>query len=243
MKIKTIYEDSQICVIDKPSGIVVNKSDTTKGLETIQDWAEKEFNIKEDKENESDFYKRGGIVHRLDKETSGILILAKTQHAFDNIQKQFKDRLVKKTYIALAHGKVVPEDGEIAVPVGRLPWNRTQFGIIPGGRESKTLYKVLRNYFNDRENEILSLVELYPQSGRTHQIRVHLKYIGHPIFSDFLYAGRKTSKKDRLLLERVFLHAYKISFIHPDTEKEINLTSEIPDELQKLLENFQIKQL
>jgi len=184
-----------------------------------------------------EFINRGGVVHRLDKETSGILLLAKNPEAFIELQRQFKEREVKKVYQALAHGKV-PQEGEINVPVGRLPWNRKQFGIVPGGRESKTEYKVLATYENPKDKEILSLVELYPQSGRTHQIRVHLKYIGHPIFADFLYAGRKTARKDRNILPRVFLHAAKISFSHPKTHETMTFESPLPIELRELLDKL-----
>lgn len=243
MTIQIIYEDSDLLIIDKPAGIVVNKSDTTINQTTVQEWTEDKlrFEVSDVENSESDFYKRGGIVHRLDKETSGVLIIAKNVESFEKIQKQFKDRIVKKTYIALAHGKILPEVGEIDVPVGRLPWNRKQFGIFPGGRESKTLYKVVKYYQDTETNEILSFVELYPQSGRTHQIRVHLKYIGHPIFSDFLYAGRKTSKKDRRRIERVFLHAFRISFLHPSKNEEVAFESPLPKSLSDFLKTLIIK--
>ena len=256
MNIHIVYEDNELLIIDKPAGITVNRAETTKHETTIQDWAEDKIDIKkyatevhekiqqthsEEKiwDPKIEFYKRGGVVHRLDKETSGVLILAKNPLAFENIQKQFKEREVKKVYLALAHGKINPQTGEINVPVGRLPWNRNRFGILPGGRESKTLYKIITYYQNPKDKEILSLVELYPQSGRTHQIRVHLKYIGHPIFSDFLYAGRKTARKDRNILPRVFLHAAKISFTHPVTDKIISFESPLPNNLADLLEKFE----
>ncbi len=241
MNIKIIYEDDDLLIIDKPAGIIVNKSDTTANQFTIQEWTEDKLDLVKESpliDIESDFYKRGGIVHRLDKETSGILIIAKTIDAFDKIQKQFKERKVNKTYISLAHGKIIPESGEINVPVGRLPWNRKQFGILPGGRESKTLYKVLKYYKNPKTNEALSLVEIYPQSGRTHQIRVHLKYINFPVFSDFLYAGRKTARKDRKVLPRVFLHAAKVTFTHPAEGKEVRFESALPNELSELLKDL-----
>lgn len=240
MSITILYEDDDLLIIDKPSGVIVNKSETTTNQITVQEWAEDKLRVKSEKlkvDKESDFYKRAGIVHRLDKETSGILIIAKNLKSFENLQKQFKDRVVKKTYIALAHGKIMPGTGEIDVPVGRLPWSRKQFGIFPGGRESKTLYKVLRYYALHPGGEVLSLVELYPQSGRTHQIRVHLKYIGHPVFSDFLYAGRKTARGDRKILPRVFLHAAKISFSHPTTGQVVTLESLLPPLLQEFLKN------
>jgi len=237
---KVIYEDDVILVLDKPAGITVNKSDTTVGEQTVQDWVEEKFRIQNSEfriDEETDFYKRAGIVHRLDKETSGILLVAKTPQAFENLQKQFKERIVKKTYIALAHGKIDEETGEIRVPVGRLPWNRKRFGIIPGGRDSITKYKILKIKYQiiNGKKEPLTLLELYPETGRTHQIRVHLKYFNHPIFSDFLYAGRKTARSDRKILGRVFLHAAKISFKHPQTGKEVTFESPLPQDLREFL--------
>jgi len=243
MNFKIIYEDDDVLVLDKPAGITVNKSQTTINQITVQDFLEKKLNI-DSKEyldkNVSDFYKRAGIVHRLDKETSGILIVAKNQKSFENLQAQFKNRTIKKTYIALAHGNIYPEEGEIRVPVGRLPWNRKRFGVLAGGRDSITKYKVISKFKTSmlKNSEDLTLVELYPETGRTHQIRIHLKYINRPIFSDFLYAGRKTSKEDRKYLERVFLHALRISFRQPKNGKEITLESPLPIELKKTLESF-----
>ncbi|HZE87809.1 MAG TPA: RluA family pseudouridine synthase [Methylomirabilota bacterium] len=232
-----LYQDNDLCVIDKPAGITVNRAETTKNEVTVQDWMEKQ--IKEQNilftPEQGEFFKRGGVVHRLDKETSGVLLLAKTPQAFENLQKQFKERTIKKVYMTLAHGKIEPKEGEIDVPVGRLPWNKKRFGILPGGRESKTSYRVLAYYQNPRDKEIFSYVEVYPQSGRTHQIRVHLKYIHHPIFSDFLYAGRKTARKDRKLLERVFLHAAKITLSHPTTGEMMSFESQLPPNLRELM--------
>jgi len=238
--IKIIYEDDDILVLDKPSGITVNKSDTTIHEQTIQDFVENKLAVFKSHvvtSDDNDFYKRAGIVHRIDKETSGILLVAKNLLAFENMQKQFKDRVVKKTYLALAHGKVVPEIGEINVPVGRLPWSRKKFGVLAGGREAITKYKVLKiiNIRIGNREEPMSLLELYPETGRTHQIRVHLKYYNHPIFADFLYAGRKTSRDDRKVLDRVFLHAHKISFMHPKTNQQISFESSLPDELNQVI--------
>ncbi len=241
-EVKVIYEDDDIIVLDKPAGITVNRSDTTKGEETVQDWIENKLMahglwLKEE-DKESDFYKRSGIVHRIDKETSGILIAAKNRGAFEELQRQFKERIVKKTYLALVHGKVAPTEGEINVPVGRLPWDRKKFGVLAGGREAITRYRVISNFqfpISQKKEEPMSLLELNPLSGRTHQIRVHLKYSGHPIFSDFLYGGRKTSRDDRKILGRVFLHAHKISFIHPATNKTLSFESPLPFELEKII--------
>lgn len=229
--IKIIYEDESIIIIDKPSGITVNNAETTKGQYTLQDFLEKKYSFLNSTNDESDFYKRAGIVHRIDKETSGILVIAKNIESFQNLQNQFKERLVSKTYIALVHGHMDNKEGDISVPVGRLPWNRKRFGVLSGGREASTFYKVLRDY-----QKPFTLLELMPKTGRTHQIRVHLKHINHPIFGDFLYAGRKTSRDDRKILERFFLHAYKISFLHPKTGKKVEFESPYPPELKQALE-------
>lgn len=246
-----VYEDEALLALNKPSGITVNRSDTTRNEETVQDFVEKHLGLSpyysnipvpegEFKSPEETFKERSGIVHRLDKETSGILLVAKTLPAFIELQRQFRERIIKKTYIALAHGLLKPEEGEINVPVGRLEFNRKRFGVVAGGRESVTKYKVLRTYINSKTKEFLSLVELYPQTGRTHQIRVHLKHLNRPIVSDELYAGRKTSRNDRKNLSRLFLHAAGISFIHPVTSKEIQLKSVLPGELEKYLGKLSI---
>ena len=276
MEIKIIYEDGNLLVIDKPSGVVVNRSDTTKDEETVQDWAEKKLGMDSaevappgrgsPRDNlEQEFRGRAGIVHRLDKETSGILLIAKNPSSFVNLQKQFKERRVEKAYVALVHGLVKPSEGEINVPGGGLPFNRKRFGVIAGGREAVTKYKLLsvfssqlstnsqpvpgssvqknRQQINQNlktENrepitESYSLLDLYPKTGRTHQIRVHLKYFGHPVFSDPLYGERKVSRSDRKLLPRLFLHASKIKFVHPKSLKPISFQSSLPKELEDFL--------
>lgn len=222
MTVGIIYEDKDILVIDKPAGLTVNRSETTKG-DTLQDYLEGKYKIP---------VERSGIVHRIDKETSGLLIVAKNDESFKNLQKQFKERIVKKTYISLAHGKL-SADGEVRVPVGRLPWNRKRFGVMAGGREAVTRYHAIREV--NLNGEILTLLELYPETGRTHQIRVHLKYLNHPIFGDELYAGRKTARADRKILPRLFLHASKISFFHPGTGERAEFVSDLPKELEDLI--------
>jgi 23S rRNA pseudouridine1911/1915/1917 synthase len=252
-----LFEDEALLVLDKPANMTVNIADTTVGQETVQDWIEEhEASKGEDRYRKyrmehvsapdtpdafpsltDTFLSRAGIAHRLDKETSGILLVAKTPESFAELQRQFKERVVKKIYTALAHGEIKVGEGEINVPVGRLPWNRKQFGVVAGGRESVTKYKVLE--VKHLRKEALSLVELYPQTGRTHQIRVHLKHIGHPIFSDFLYGGRKTARDDRKLLPRVFLHASKIEFAHPITGERVHFGSPLPQELRKFLNGLE----
>lgn len=213
MDIPILYEDNSLVAINKPAGVVVNRAQSVKE-ETIEDWARKR--------NEGSL-DRGGVVHRIDKETSGILLIAKTPEAFEKLQRQFKERSVKKTYLALVHGKLVPSQGEIRVPIGRLPWNRQRFGVVPDGKEAVTRYKVIKD----------NLIELYPETGRTHQIRVHLKYINHPVVGDYLYAGRKTARDDRKWAGRVMLHAWKLSCSHPISGKTIALEAPIPDDMIK----------
>lgn len=229
--IKIIYQDNDILILDKPSGITVNSAETTRGQFTVEDYLRENFSFQNPTNDEHDFYKRAGIVHRIDKETSGILVVALNKESFENLQLQFKERKVSKTYIALVHGHLVSEEGEISVPVGRLPWNRKRFGVLVGGKKAQTHYKVLKKY-----QKPFTLLELIPKTGRTHQIRVHLKYFNHPIFGDFLYAGRKTARNDRKILQRFFLHAQKINFLHPKTGEKIEFESPLPPELKRTLE-------
>ena len=237
--LKIIFENNDFMVVDKDSGITVNKSDTTNNQSTLQDLIEKSGKLDKSGEDE-EFLNRGGIVHRLDKETSGLLIVAKNANAFRTLQSQFKERKVKKSYVALAHGKILPEKGEINVPVGRLPWNRKRFGVLSGGRNAITSYRVISNFIRQigGSNEILSFVHLYAKTGRTHQIRVHLKYINHPIFADPLYGGRKIAREDRKLLSRIFLHAKTLKFLDPKTGDELEFESPLPQELSDLLEKL-----
>lgn len=236
--IQIVHEEETFLVINKPAGIIVNKSDTARNEQTIQDFVEENYHLKSNEED-SEFIKRGGIVHRLDKETSGLLLIALTNESFFELQRQFKEKIVEKEYIALVHGRLVPE-GELNVPIGRLPWNRTRFGVLPQGRESYTRFKVLKykTLQNGMSSEVLSLVAVFPKTGRTHQIRVHMQYAGHSIFADSLYAGRKNSLNDRKLLGRQFLHASKISFKHPVTGKNVTFEVPLPSELVDFLSSL-----
>jgi 23S rRNA pseudouridine1911/1915/1917 synthase len=235
MELPILFEDNALLVVNKPPGIVVNRADSVK-METVQDWAAAYLGIAKPEgvslENES-FYDRAGIVHRIDKETSGCLVIAKTPEVFLTLQAYFKERTVKKAYLALCHGKIVPEDGEIRAPVGRLPWNRERFGIVPGGKDAVTRYHVRESFV--RDGEPLTFVELFPETGRTHQIRVHLKYINHPIVGDLQYAGRKTSRDDREWAPRVMLHAWKIAFMHPTNGSSVAIEATMPDDMKRTL--------
>ncbi|MBI4100375.1 RluA family pseudouridine synthase [Candidatus Microgenomates bacterium] len=228
MEPKVIFEDDDILVLEKPAGMVVNRAESVKE-KTLQEWLEEKFKLPP----EGGVGGRAGIVHRLDKETSGILLVAKTQEAFENLQKQFKERVVKKKYLSLAHGRVSAREGEIKAPVGRLPWNREKFGVLPGGREATTRFRVLELY--TIHSAPYTLLELFPETGRTHQIRIHLKYLGHPVVGDLAYTGRKTVREDRKWCPRLFLHATFLQFMHPETGEEQTFESRLPDDLEEIL--------
>lgn len=230
MEPKIIHEDDSLFIIDKPAGWIVNEASTTKNQPVLQTWLRKfEYPLV----NEID--SRHGIVHRLDKETSGVLIIAKNKEPFDKLQAEFKNREVQKTYTALVHGKI-EQGGEVDAPIGRLPWRRDRFGIVAGGRTSLTLYKPIKFYKGDRGG--YTLVEFSPKTGRTHQIRVHSRYIGHAIVSDEFYAGRKTAKNDRKFCPRLFLHASSIKFTHPVSGQIVTFDSPLPEDLEKVLQNL-----
>ncbi len=237
MEPTVIFQDDSIIVLNKPAGWIVNDANTTAGQPVLQTWLSQNFQFP----ISNDQNLRSGIVHRLDKETSGILLVAKTEDAFYELQRQFKDRIVKKTYVALVHGKMDPKVGEINATVGRLPWRRDRFGILPGGRESSTSYKVLGYYELPKEREHLkdySLVEFYPKTGRTHQIRIHAKFLGHPLVSDEFYTGRKTSRADRKWCPHLYLYAAKISFIHPVSSKLVSFEASTPAVLIHALDSL-----
>jgi 23S rRNA pseudouridine1911/1915/1917 synthase len=238
MNVSIIFEDASFLAINKPVGIVVNRAESVKG-ETIQDWMESVHpifsHVDGESQEQSDFVSRSGVVHRIDKETSGILLIAKTFLAFIELQRQFKERIIKKTYLAIVHGELVPKEGEVRAPVGRLPWNRERFGIVPGGKDSVTKYTCLATKEIEGTHDKISLVAVFPETGRTHQIRVHMKYINHPLLGDYLYAGRKTSRDDREWAPRVMLHAWKIVLLHPETKNELAIEAPIPDDMNSII--------
>lgn len=226
---EVIYEDDNVIILDKPSGWITNLSSSVTNQPVVESWLSENFRYQI---SESKLY-RSGIVHRIDKETSGLLIVAKNKTSFKNLQKQFKQRVIHKTYKALVHGKLKEPEGVVNLPVGRLPWNRKRFGVMPGGRVSETKYKTVGVYLKGSEK--YSFVRVNPKTGRTHQIRIHFKYLGHPLVGDEFYAGRKTSRNDRLWCPRLFLHASKISFLHPVTNKRSQFISKLPKELKDIL--------
>lgn len=226
-----IYEDDSILVVAKPAGQIVNRAETTKGEVTLQEDLEEYFGIKKPEEGIGG---RAGIVHRLDKDTSGVLVVAKIKEAFADLQAQFKKREVEKEYLALVHGKV-KEEGRIDAPIARHPKDRMRFAVVPGGRKAVTEYKVISYQLLAISGEAFSYLRVKPLTGRTHQIRVHFKHIDHPIVADPLYLSRKQLKEDRQWCPRIFLHAESLGFKHPKTGAWVRLEAELPQNLQKAL--------
>lgn len=230
-EIIVLYEDNDIVVVDKPVGMISNRAETVKTL-TIQDWWDTRYNVKSASplsEDEQYFIERSGLVHRLDKETSGVMIMAKNMMAFVELLRQFREREVKKTYLALTHGIWEVKEGEIALPIGRRNDNRQRMGVREDGRESVTQYKVLKEYHDfecPKELKVdkrgytgFSLVLFSPKTGRMHQIRVHARHMGHPLVGDLQYAGRKRSREDRKWADHVMLIAKTLELKHPVTKE------------------------
>ncbi len=254
MKPEILFEDEYLLAINKPNGMVVNRG--FGAGETVQEWAEGKGITGSTSTTGStgdDFHKRNGVVHRLDKETSGVLLIAKTPEAFGELQRQFKDREVEKVYIGLVHGHVEPQSGVVEAAIGRNPKNRMKFSTVEGGRDAQTGYRVIAHFSARSEERRLksattkvgfntqdeyTLVEFYPKTGRTHQIRVHAKHIGHPIVSDYQYAGRKTTRGDRKWCPRLFLHAEKLSFKHPKSGERMTVEAPMPHDLKDVLANL-----
>jgi 23S rRNA pseudouridine1911/1915/1917 synthase len=171
---------------------------------------------------------RMGIVHRLDKDTSGVILIAKTEAALQDLQKQFKKRTTTKSYIALVEGHPNAQRGIIEAPIGRDPRQRKRMAVVHDGKVAKTGYQVIEKF---RDHTLLHL-DLY--TGRTHQIRVHLAWLGHPVAGDTVYGLRKK----RLLPGRLFLHAHEITIDLPSSGERVKFTAPLPVDLENILEKF-----
>ncbi len=235
-KIRVIYEDKNFSAFYKPAGVLVHP---IKGQreETLADWIIKKY---PETKNVGDLPEiRPGIVHRLDKDTSGVILIARNQNYFQYLKNLFKAGQIKKTYLALVWGKLEPRKGVIRKSIKIKPGTikRTVWrGKME--KEAITEYKVLK-YFgitnpDDRQNLLyFSLVKIMPKTGRTHQIRIHLASVGHPIVGDSLY-GPKTNPWD---LKRQFLHAESLEFSIAEARR-IKIVAELPKELKNIIHNF-----
>lgn len=219
-----IYEDADIVVVDKPAGMVVHPAHGHYSGTLVNALLAHCPDL-EGIGGEL----RPGIVHRLDKDTSGLLVVAKNDRAYRYLQQQFKQRLVHKTYVVLVEGVLETARGVIEAPIGRDPKQRKRMAVLPhGGREARTEYRALE-YFPQH-----TLVEAEPVTGRTHQIRLHFASIGHPVAGDRMYGYRK----QRLPLQRQFLHAARLAFTLPASGQPVEFTSPLPHDLLTVLESL-----
>lgn len=231
-----IYEDEDLAVINKSAGMVVHpgagissgtlanaiawhfgqRIGTTRGIDAASE--------------------RVGIVHRLDKDTSGLILVAKNEQIHEALALQFSERTVEKSYVALVHGNIQQTSGVIDRPIARDRWHRTKMTVAANGRNALSIWKIRQRF------EKFTLVEVEIKTGRTHQIRVHLASLNHPVVGDPTYnEGRDNTIADNEIkkaverLSRVFLHAEKLSFTHPKSGERLSFTCEMPQELTELL--------
>ena len=223
MDLEIVYEDEYLMVINKPSGVVVhpgagNYSNTlVNGLKYYTD------NLS-DGEDET----RPGIVHRIDKDTSGLLLVAKTNKCEELLSDMFKKHTINREYIALVHGLLPQDKIKIDAPIGRDEKMRKQMTVTSkNSKEAITHLTVLKRY------KKFTLIKLKLETGRTHQIRVHMKYINHPIYNDPIYSNDKATEFGQ------FLHSYFMSFVHPITKEELSFTSELPSYFQEFLDTLE----
>lgn len=231
-----IYEDDSVLVLNKPAGLVVH-SDGKIQEKTLCDWVLEEYpemeNVGEPLDTKTDFIKRPGIVHRLDRETSGVIILAKTQDSFEFLKEQFQKRNVEKIYNAVVWGNIKNDKGIVNAPIGRNGKDFRQWSATRGARgqmrEAVTEYTVLSRFEEDGQKFVL--VEVRPKTGRTHQIRVHMKYLNNPIVGDTLYAENRPYV---LGFTRVALHARSLTIEVPNEGKK-TFEASYPDDFLDLL--------
>ncbi len=249
MNIELLFENNHVLVINKPAGLVVHSDGKTEEP-TLVDWILEQYpdikGVGEDmvvkgKAGDDVVIARPGIVHRIDRDTSGILVIAKTQQSFEDLKQKFKERRIHKKYLALVYGWPKNQSGIIDAPIGRSnkDFRMKQAGTHARGklREAETHYAVLQKYYDERKKdtqgqyEKYALVECSPKTGRTHQIRVHMKFINHPIVADSLYRGKR---KETLGLTRTALHAYAIQFTDLDG-KDVSVACELADDISQAI--------
>ena len=227
--LEVIFEDKDIIVINKPKGLVVHPAVGNPDGTLVNAI----MAICKDSLSGIGGEIRPGIVHRLDKDTSGILIVAKNDNAHINISEQIKNHETEKTYLALVRGIVKENEATINMPIGRSSKDRKKMAVTRDGKNAITHFKVLKRY------EKYTLLEIKIETGRTHQIRVHLSHIGYPVVGDYTYSNGKND----FHVEGQMLHAKKIKFKHPETKKEMELTAKLPEYFQKILDDLENKNI
>ena len=218
-----IYEDDVLLVVNKPAGMVVHPAyghSSGTLVNAVLGHCPQIADV-----GGPD---RAGVVHRLDKDTSGLIIVAKDEATRAALQRQFKRRQVTKTYLALVEDQVQPREGVVDAPVGRNKRQRKKMAVVRSGRDARTLYRVIEYFPNH------TLLEVRPHTGRTHQVRVHMAWLGYPLVGDTVYGRRR----QRLLRGRHFLHAARLRFTHPTTGEEIEFEAPLPPELAAVLKRL-----
>ena len=237
-KIEVVWENKEALGINKPAGVVVNRAESVKE-KTIQDWVEEQKWWKKEEKDEV-FKNRSGIAHRIDKETSGCLLIAKNPKTLNELMSQFKKRETKKEYLALVHGWIEPKEGRIRLPLARSGTDRKKQEVRYDGKMADTIWKrtdifagIDKEEWRGKEpwGDRLSLVNIKLMTGRMHQIRVHLSHLGYPIFADEKYLNKEQWGRDSLILKRHFLHAEKIGF--KITGEKIEVVAPLNEELKK----------
>lgn len=219
-----VYEDADVVVVNKPAGMVVHPAAGNYAgtlvhalLHHCRDLSGIGGEL------------RPGIVHRLDKDTSGLMVVAKNDAAHAALARQIKARTVVRKYLAIVHGRLAEDEGTVDAPIGRHPVHRKKMAVVPGGRRAVTHWKVRRRY------RVFTLVECKLETGRTHQIRVHMAYIGHPVVGDPIYGPRKPA----FGLSGQALCAYQLGFYHPRTGEWKEFTIPLPEEMQKAVDKLE----
>jgi 23S rRNA pseudouridine1911/1915/1917 synthase len=221
-----VHDDDDIVVVDKPVGVAAHPSPGWTGATVVGGLAAAGYRIAT-----SGAAERQGVVHRLDVGTSGLMVVAKTEHAYSRLKQAFRDRTVDKTYHALVQGHPDPLVGTIDAPIGRHPTADWKWAVVAGGKPSVTHYEVLEAF------PAACLVEVHLETGRTHQIRVHFSALRHPCVGDLTY-GADPRLAEQLGLQRQWLHAMRLGFTHPGTDAWIEFTSSYPEDLAAALERI-----
>jgi 23S rRNA pseudouridine1911/1915/1917 synthase len=226
IELSVVYEDDDLLIVDKPAGLVVHPAPGH-----WQGTLVNALMARGDHYGGIAGVARPGIVHRLDRDTSGLLIVARNDAAQASLMAQLKARRVRKTYLALVQGSVSATVGRIEAPIGRDPKDRKRMAVVPDGRKATTGYRVRERF------SAWTLLELDLVTGRTHQIRVHLEAIGHPIAGDPVY-GTGTSRRGPAGLDRLFLHAWRLELNSPTDGHLIRATAPLPPELESVLDGL-----
>ncbi len=221
-----LYEDAEIIVVNKARGMTVHPADTVRSGTLVNALL---YHCKD--LSGINGVKRPGIVHRLDKDTSGVMVVAKTDAAHLSLATQIKDKIATRTYLAIVHGVLTDNAGIISGAIGRDKVDRKKMAITPDGKPAVTEFKVLERF------ESFTYVECKLQTGRTHQIRVHMKAIGHPLLGDTKY----TARKNFFDIEGQALHSHTLKLIHPTTGERMSFTAPLPDDMKKILIQLRVR--